>query len=316
MLSAGRDRGHAVGESGRSAEAPKGATTRETFVRPEACRQARRGRRASLLAETENAASRPVRAYPSGVATPAQSPEPGLAAKPGALGELALTLPVFILYQAGVVFLRVRNATDIVTAQLLAFARGDRVTYLELTAGLGAGLFVIFAVLGHGQVLRGRKLIQIAIEGAAYAIAMGSATSWVVGRLFAGPPAAAVNDPFTGVVMSLGAGFYEELAFRVLLFGIGAKVLVWLFARQVVSLIERTQTLGLRAIGVMIVWAFASAAVFSGMHYVGPLGDPFDARSFVARAVLGLALTLVYATRGFAAAVWTHALYDMWVLLP
>jgi hypothetical protein len=65
----------------------------------------------------------------------------------------------------------------------------------------------------------------------------------------------------------------------------------------------------------MAVWALACAACFSGMHYVGALGDPFDARSFVARAVLGLALTLVYAMRGFAAAVWTHALYDIWVLV-
>ena len=51
------------------------------------------------------------------------------------------------------------------------------------------------------------------------------------------------------------------------------------------------------------------------MHYVGALGDAFDGRSFVARAVLGLALTLVYSMRGFAAAVWTHALYDVWVLV-
>ncbi len=58
-----------------------------------------------------------------------------------------------------------------------------------------------------------------------------------------------------------------------------------------------------------------SAAVFSGVHYVGALGESFELRSFAARAVLGLALTLVYATRGFAAAVWTHALYDVWVLV-
>jgi hypothetical protein len=38
-------------------------------------------------------------------------------------------------------------------------------------------------------------------------------------------------------------------------------------------------------------------------------------RSFVARGVLGLALTLVFAARGFAAAVWTHALYDISVLV-
>jgi hypothetical protein len=51
------------------------------------------------------------------------------------------------------------------------------------------------------------------------------------------------------------------------------------------------------------------------MHYLGALGDPFDMKSFVARMVLGLMLTLVYAMRGFAAAVWTHALYDVWVLV-
>jgi hypothetical protein len=51
------------------------------------------------------------------------------------------------------------------------------------------------------------------------------------------------------------------------------------------------------------------------MHYVGALGDTFDMRSFVARGLLGLALTAVYSARGFAAAVWTHALYDISVLV-
>jgi hypothetical protein len=29
----------------------------------------------------------------------------------------------------------------------------------------------------------------------------------------------------------------------------------------------------------------------------------------------GLAFTLIYAFRGFAPAVWTHAIYDIWVLV-
>jgi membrane protease YdiL (CAAX protease family) len=238
-----------------------------------------------------------------------------LSAKPGAWAELALTLPVFLAYQLGVVFLHVRNATDLVTGELLRISGGDLGTYLGLTVGIGLVLFVVFAVLGRGQALNGRKILQIVVEGAAYAIAMSTATSWVVGKLFAGPPAAAVGGPVSGLIMSLGAGFYEELAFRAVLFGLGAKLLVWLFARQRVGLVGASSPLSLRAVLVMAVWAIACAACFSGMHYVGALGDPFDARSFVARAVLGLALTLVYAMRGFAAAVWTHALYDVWVLV-
>jgi hypothetical protein len=244
---------------------------------------------------------------------PPLQPGEGLAAKPGALGELALTLPVFLGYQLGVVFVDTRNATDLVTGRLLAFAHGDRVTYLGLTAAIGILLSAVFAVLGRGQTLRLGKIVQIAVEGAAYAIAMSVATSWVVGRVFAGS-VRGVQGPVPGLIMSLGAGFYEELAFRAILFGVGGKVLVWLFARQRFELVGAAPRLGARAIAILGVWAVACAAFFSGCHYIGSLGDAFDMRSFVARGVLGLLLTLVYSTRGFAAAVWTHALYDIWVL--
>jgi hypothetical protein len=237
------------------------------------------------------------------------------AAKPGAWVDLALTLPVFLGYQLGVVFLHVRNASDLVTSRLLALAHGDRIAYLALTAGIGTAMLALFAVLGRGQALRLGKVVQTAAEGAVYAVLMGLGTSWVVGRLFAGPSARLATDPFSGLVMSLGAGFYEELAFRAVLFGVGAKVLVWVITRQRVALVGGSPPLRADAIAIMALWALVAAAAFSAMHYVGPLGDPFDLRSFVARAVLGMALTLVYATRGFAAAVWTHALYDVWVLV-
>jgi hypothetical protein len=244
------------------------------------------------------------------------SPQPqGLTAKPGPWAELALTLPVFLVYQLGVVFLNVRNATDLVTGHLMVLAGGDRLEYLGKTAAIGIVLFAVFAVLGRGQTLDGRKVVQIAVEGAAYAIAMGTATSWIVGKMFAGPAGAQEMGPFTGLIMSLGAGFYEELAFRALLFGLGSKVLVWIFARQKVELVGAAPRLSMTAIGIMAAWAIACALAFSGMHYVGSMAYQLDARSFVARAVLGLLLTLVYATRGFAAAVWTHALYDVWVLV-
>jgi membrane protease YdiL (CAAX protease family) len=236
-----------------------------------------------------------------------------LGAKPGAWTELALTLPIFLAYQLGVVFLNVRNGTDVVSAELLEASHGDRILYLAVTALLGAAMIGVFALFGRGQAFQPRKFAQIALEGAAYAVAMSTAASWVVGKLFAGPNARAVGGVFPGLVMSLGAGFYEELAFRVLLFGVGLRVWTWLLSPPLRRRVPARG--GLRDLVVGAGWAIACACVFSGVHYVGSLGDAFDARSFVARGVLGLALTTVYVTRGFATAVWTHALYDIWVLV-
>ena len=44
-------------------------------------------------------------------------------------------------------------------------------------------------------------------------------------------------------------------------------------------------------------------------------GDDFALKVFVFRWVCGIVFTLVYAFRGFAPAVWTHALYHIWVLV-
>jgi hypothetical protein len=103
--------------------------------------------------------------------------------------------------------------------------------------------------------------------------------------------------------MSMGAGFYEEIAFRVGLFGLGALLFKALFGP------------GMRRIVLTCLWAVVAAVGFSAWHYVGSLGDAFDLQSFVFRAVCGLVLTAIFVFRGFAPAVWTHALYDVWAMV-
>ena len=58
----------------------------------------------------------------------------------------------------------------------------------------------------------------------------------------------------------------------------------------------------------------ASALIFSGFHYIGPLGDQWTLPSFTFRAVAGLLLSGLYVSRGFGIVAWTHALYDIYVL--
>jgi hypothetical protein len=242
--------------------------------------------------------------------------------RPGAWVDLGLTLPIFLTYQVAVVFLGVQNATDMVTGALLRLSHGDRTTYLLATFAIGVIFAGSFALLGRGQAFRPRKFVQIALEGVLYAVVMRVVAGYVVGSVFAGN----IKDEsrFVGFIMSLGAGFYEELTFRVVLFGLGAKLLTWLVGRQKLELTTTAASPGagpararfsFTSLAVMTGWALVCAVIFSGVHYVGPMSDAFALPSFLFRLVLGLVLTLIFATRGFAAAVWTHALYDVWVLV-
>ena len=241
--------------------------------------------------------------------------ETGLRSRANPIVDLALTLPVFLGYHLGVVFLSVKNASDVVTGLILEAAQGSKGLYLLFTLAIGVVFAGVFAWLGRGQAFRVTKFAQMAVEGIVYALALRLLGGWVVGSVFGGKIA---MGGFTGIVMSLGAGFYEEITYRVLLFGLGAKLLTRIFAQSPAVANSQSPTSLLtttKAAAITIAWAAVAAAVFSGVHYVGTLGDPFELKSFVFRWVLGFALTMIYVLRGFAPAVWAHAFYDIWVLV-
>lgn len=224
-------------------------------------------------------------------------------AKSSAWADLGLTLPIFVIYHLGVMFLPVRNAADLVTQELVQLAHNDRIAYAALTIGLGSLFVAVLLSLGRGQALRLKSFAWLALEGVVYAIGMRLVAAAVVGELFLGT--GLVEGRFMGVIMSLGAGLYEEIAFRVLLFGLG-----WRCLRVLVRPSSWPQRASL-ALG----WALLSALAFSAWHHLGVLGEPFDAQVFVFRAVCALVFTLIYAVRGFAPTVWTHVTYDLWVLV-
>jgi hypothetical protein len=103
------------------------------------------------------------------------------------------------------------------------------------------------------------------------------------------------------LMLSLGAGIYEELLFRVVLVGLiawGAKKL-----------------LGWRPLIAGVTATVLGALIFSAFHYIGPFGDRFEVYSFVFRTIAGLFFSGLYLLRGFGITAWTHALYDVFLLL-
>jgi membrane protease YdiL (CAAX protease family) len=101
------------------------------------------------------------------------------------------------------------------------------------------------------------------------------------------------------ILVSLGAGIYEEFVFRVLLLA----VLVFLLHR----LLHLQQNL---AYGVA---AVIGAALFAAFHYIGPFGDSLQLPSFLFRFIAGLILTGLYFARGYGITAYTHSLYDLWI---
>ena len=69
------------------------------------------------------------------------------------------------------------------------------------------------------------------------------------------------------------------------------------------------------SVGVPISTLTGGAAVFSAFHYVGPYGDRLELYSFVFRLIAGLFFSALYVLRGFGITAWTHALYDVLVLV-
>jgi hypothetical protein len=108
-------------------------------------------------------------------------------------------------------------------------------------------------------------------------------------------------DWATRLMLSLGAGLYEELFFRVLLvsaLAAGARVL-----------------LGANTLMAGVLATLVGAVIFSAFHYIGPYGDPFQVGSFAFRTISGVAFSALYLVRGVGITAWTHALYDVFLLL-
>lgn len=221
--------------------------------------------------------------------------------------SLTFALPLFVLYELLAAALHgvsggVRNGADVMLKSPFIAVLGARGP-LVFVALLG----VVVAVLVHRDMKKhGGKLDPATFvimfgESLALAVAFGVVVGMVTAQLL-GPlgrlalAQASLGVPAT-IMVSLGAGLYEELLFRVVLVG----ALLW----------GSRKLLGWGPVASGLLATCGGALIFSAFHYIGPYGDPFALSSFTFRAVAGLAFSVLYVVRGFGITAWTHALYDV-----
>jgi len=222
------------------------------------------------------------------------------------LTSLVLVSPLFVIYQIGVLFtLPMLNGADFVTTLLLRDLKLSIPAYLGFVVGVVLVLLVGLSRLKKRQHFQTAVIVPVLLESTIYALTMGSLIVFVMTSIFRFSPglAGGVSDSsmLGRLVMSIGAGLYEETVFRLgLITGL-------------VAIFERVLGWGR---WVAIVAAFvASSFLFSAMHHIPPYGDPLSLGVFTFRFLAGIFFGLLFWFRGFAVAVYTHAIYDVYVLL-
>jgi hypothetical protein len=226
--------------------------------------------------------------------------------KPDPLTSLVLTLPVFLIYHLGILLIDMRNGVDWVTVLTFRLLDASVPAYVGVTLGLAVLLAGALWLLRRRGAVKPRELLPVLGESFVWAVVMLFSVGAAVRNLTPGlqvvldapGSTGSALGPLEKVVMAAGAGFHEEVAFRVLLFSGGARALV---------------SLGARPLAAFALTALVSSLVFAFVHHLGVHGESITFAAFSFRTLAGLYLCGLYAARGFAVAVYTHALYDLLV---
>lgn len=212
---------------------------------------------------------------------------------------LVLSVPLLAIYSLGLVLTGsgVMNGADFLTGGLHRALGPTGFVLVQL------GLVVIAAgtavILRRHARLSLRYVPLLLVEATAYGLALGSVVLFVMGKAHLLGPADGGYPVSTAVVLSAGAGFHEELVFR-----LGILSALQLAAHRL---------LGLPAFVAGVVAALLSSALFSLAHYLGT--EPFAWYTFWYRGLAGLLFASIFELRGFAAAAYTHAIYDVYVMV-
>ncbi|MEX2600348.1 MAG: CPBP family intramembrane glutamic endopeptidase [Balneolaceae bacterium] len=217
-----------------------------------------------------------------------------------------ICLPLFLLYEL-LVYISQPDAEQIVRISVDAWFKGIFTTFglnaLSITFFIAclAGIWILIRDRGRLKHLRTSWFLFMLLEALMYAILLTLLITSFLEYLMMIDQGSPLEDlsKLQMAALSLGAGLYEELFFRVIL----VSLLLWICNRFI-----ETKWIS------YTIAALLAALIFSGVHYTGTYGDTFTLGSFLFRFLFGLALNVIYVLRGFGMAAWTHALYDLLII--
>ncbi|MFO0793511.1 MAG: CPBP family glutamic-type intramembrane protease [Candidatus Brocadiaceae bacterium] len=213
-------------------------------------------------------------------------------------------MPLLVLYEMGIVMYGspIKNTADvIIKTPLTLFGRNSSLIFNSIViVSLLASIFFI----EKEHALSVMIFLWMFLESIGYALLLGYGVGFIVYKVFFTHALASpfLSETGLGIILSIGAGVYEEIVFRFLL-------LLFLYNFIFTKLLKISKPLG-AAISV-----FLAALIFTSLHYMSSSGDSFTYASFTFRFLSGLFLSALYMFRGLGIAVYTHAIYDVMTVL-
>jgi len=227
--------------------------------------------------------------------------------------SVLFALPLLIAYEALAAVLSgdqggtLRNGADVLFRSIFTAVVGRNGSLVFIAVVIVIGIWFVVRDLKRTRDLpRPSVFLAMFVESAILALAFGIVVSKLTTHILGAMHLLAIGQIAeanwaTRLMLSLGAGLYEELFFRVLLVSaLAAGARVWLGANSRMA---------------AVLAAIVAALIFAAFHYIGPYGDPFHLQSFAFRTISGVAFSALYLVRGFGITAWTHALYDVFLLL-
>ncbi len=225
--------------------------------------------------------------------------------------SLLFLLPLLVTYEALALAInfdskeQLRNGADIIMRYIAQFLGISSMFTLMVTPVLVTIVLALVYYRHHKEPLQPKLFAFMFAESMVYAFCIGGialrlASLFIPEASLLSAGAVPGNTFATRLMISLGAGVYEEIVFRAFL--------IWLLlaAFQKGLRIEKSKAI--------VAAVLVAALLFSGFHHVGKHGEVFRWAHFVFRFMAGLILSLLYVSRGLGITAWSHSLYDVFVM--
>ena len=213
-----------------------------------------------------------------------------------------ITLPIFLLYELGLFLMRgtefsyIKNGADVLIEDMIA-TLGFDIFYISSSIFLLA-FFIIayYQKKNYDSFTIYKSYLSIMLfESFVYALLL----FLLLGNMSLYLMDISVEDIKFNIILSLGAGIYEELIFRVFSIFILYKFISFIFK-------------SMRHFSTQFSALLLSSILFSLFHFMGT--ESFSQEAFTIRFIAGILLGILYINRGFGITAITHSFYDIFVI--